>query len=124
MADAPTAASTSSMRALFCFGVLPPFFDLDDATRKQVFDKLVEAYSDLGGRFGIKVLGTIDDDRSMIGPTTGWPWTCYILADVPDQAAVTAVCNILRQFSVGEYRIWRYIKVEARTGRGLFFGNG
>jgi len=125
MADAPTTQGTAStVRVLFCFGVLPPFFELGDVKRKQVFDKLVEAYSDLAGRFGIKVLGTLDDDRSAVGPTFGWPWTCYILAEAPDQAAVTGVCNILRQFSVGEHRIWHYMKVEARTGRSLFFGNG
>ena len=68
----------TSVRVLFCFGVLEPFFELDDGGRKQVFDKLVEAYSDLKGRFGVTVLGTIDDDKFVVGPSTGWPWTCYI----------------------------------------------
>jgi hypothetical protein len=112
----------TSVRALFCFGVLEPFYDLDDATRKQVFDKLLEAYSDLKGRFGVTVLGTLDDDRFVVGPTLGWPWTCYILAEAPDYDSVAKVCDILREFSVGEHRIWRYMKVEARTGRELFFG--
>ena len=117
MADAKT-----SVRVLFCFGVLEPFYDLDDIERKAVFDKLVEAYSDLRGRFGVTVLGTIDDDKFVVGPTLGWPWTCYILADAPDYEAVTKVCNILREFKVGPHLIWRYLKVEARTGRELFFG--
>jgi hypothetical protein len=114
--------TTASIRVLFCFGVLEPFYDLDDAGRKQVFDKLVEAYGDLEGRFGVKVLGTIDDDKFVVGPTLGWPWTCYILADAPSYGAVADVCNILRQFRVGEQLIWRFLKVEARTGRELFFG--
>jgi hypothetical protein len=117
------ADAQKPVRTLFCFGVLPPFYDLDDKDRKLVFDKLVEAYSDLKGRFGITVLGAMDDDRVVVGPTFGWPWTCYILADVPDLDTVARFCNILREFSVGEYRIWRYMKVEARTGRELFFGN-
>jgi hypothetical protein len=112
----------ATILTLFCFGVLPDFFQADTATRKQVFDILVTAYADLRGRFGVKVLGTMDDDRSVVGPTMGWPWTCYILAEVPDQAAVTAVCNILREFKIGESLLWRYLKVEARTGRELFFG--
>lgn len=125
MIDQPDrqGAAPRPIRTLFCFGVLPAFFDLNDDVRKQVFDRLIEAYSDLAGRFGITVLGTLDDDRSMVGPSLGWPWTSYILADAPDHDAVTGVCNILRQFHVGEHRIWRYIRVETRTGRALFFGN-
>ena len=112
----------ASIRVLFCFGVLEPFYELDDSGRKEVFDKLVEAYSDLNGRFGVTVLGTLDDDKFVVGPTLGWPWTCYILADAPDYNSVTKVCNILRQFQAGQHLIWRYMKVEARTGRELFFG--
>ena len=117
MADAP-----KPIRTLFCFGVLPPFYDLDADGRKAVFDKLVEAYDDLAGRFGMTVLGTMDDDRAVVGPSLGWPWTCYILADVPDHDTVYRFCNILREFEVGGDRIWRYMKVEARPGRELFFG--
>jgi hypothetical protein len=108
---------------LFCFGVLPAFYEADAATRKEVFEVLVSSYSNLGERFGVKVLGTMDDDRWVVGPTFGWPWTCYILAEVPNHDAVTAVCNILRDFRVGESLLWKFMKVEARTGRELFFGN-
>lgn len=121
MADVP--GETGNIRALFCFGVLPAFFDLDDVVRKQVFDTLVEGFSALDRRFGVTVLGTLDDDRSMVGPSTAWPWTCYILAEVPDHETIAAVCNILRQYRIGDSRLWRYIRVEARTGRKLFFGN-
>lgn len=124
MADAPAApGDAGKIRALFCFGVLPAFFDLGDTVRKQVFDTLVSGFSSLESRFGATVLGTLDDDRNMVGPSTGWPWTCYILADVPDMDAVAAICNILRQEKIGEDRLWRYIRVEARMGRKLFFGN-
>jgi hypothetical protein len=124
MADAPKApGETGKIRTLFCFGVLPAFFELGDGVRKQVFDALVAGFSSLDSRFGVSVLGTLDDDRSMVGPSTGWPWTCYILADVPGHDTIAAVCNILRQTEVGESRLWRYIRVEARSGRKLFFGN-
>lgn len=109
-------------RALFCFGVMPAFYEVPDATRKLIFDTLIEAYKDLENRFGVKVLGTLDDDRTVVGPATGYPWTCYILADVPNLDAVTNVCNILREFRIGEDRLWKYMKVEARFGRELFFG--
>jgi hypothetical protein len=117
MADQPTP-----VRTLFCFGLLQPFYDIDEATRRKVFETLLEAYADLRGRFGITVLGTLDDDRSVVGPTFTYPWTCYILADAPDHDAVTRFCNILREFRVGEDRLWRFLKIEARTGRELFFG--
>ena len=42
--------------------------------------------------------------------------------DVPDHETITRFGNILREFEVGGYRIWRYMKVEARPGRELFFG--
>jgi hypothetical protein len=82
-----------------------------------------EAFADLRGRFGVQVLGTLDDDQLMVGHSPGWPWTAYILADVPDLAAVSAVCNIVREAPAGEHRLWRYLRIEARVGRRLFFGN-
>ncbi len=110
------------VRALFCFGVLPAFYEAPDTTRRMVFDTLIEAYKDLEQRFGVRVLGTLDDDRTVVGPTLNYPWTCYILAEVADLEAVTNVCNILREFRIGDDRLWKYMKVEARFGRELFFG--
>ncbi|KOG88887.1 iacB, partial [Streptomyces varsoviensis] len=46
----------------------------------------------------------------------------YILADVPDVATAAEVCGIVRETPVGESRLWRYLRVEARLGRPLFFG--
>lgn len=109
-------------RALFCFGVLPAFYEADEKTRKEAFHVILEAYQNLTERFGIKVLGSLDDDRFVVGPTLAYPWTCYILAEIPNIDAVTNFCNILREFKVGDSLLWRYIKVEARIGRDLFFG--
>ena len=69
----------------------------------------------------VRVLGTLDDDEMMVGAADTWPWTCYILAEVPDRGAVAAVCNLLRNTEVGDARLWKYLKVEARLGRPLFF---
>jgi hypothetical protein len=70
------------------------------------------------------VLGTLDDDRLMVGPSPTWPWTCYILADAPGLDAVAGVCDILRSTDLDSgNKLWRYLKIEARVGRPLFFGN-
>lgn len=116
------AAATKSLRTLFCFGVLPAFFEAPADTRKLIFAALQQAYCDLQQRFGITVLGTMDDDRSMVGPSFDWPWTCYILADAPDHEAVWRFCNIVREVTIGDSPLYRYMKVETRVGRELFFG--
>ena len=69
------------------------------------------------------ISGTFDDDELMVGASSTWPWTAYILADAPDLDAVRRVTNILRETPVGSHRLWRYMRVEARIGRPLFFGN-
>jgi hypothetical protein len=81
------------------------------------------AFDDLERRFGVTVLGTLDDDETMVGARTSWPWTCYILAEAPDREAVAAICDQLRETKVDDQtRLWRYLTVEARMGRPLFFG--
>jgi hypothetical protein len=110
------------LRVLFCFGVTQAFFDADADTRSEVGRTIVAAYADLRGRFGIEVLGTMDDDDMQVGACTTYPWTAYILADAPDLEAVRAFTDILREFEVGTDRLWRYMKVDARVGRSLFFG--
>jgi hypothetical protein len=111
------------LRVLFCFGVSQSFFEEDAARVPELAGAIAKAFEDLSGRFGLRVLGTLDDDELTVGPSAGWPWTAYILADAPSLAAVTAVCNVLREAEVGDGRLWRYLRVEARVGRPLFFGN-
>jgi hypothetical protein len=111
------------LRVLFCMGVSQTFFDEEAEHVPGIAAAITEAFGDLRGRFGIEVLGTFDDDRVMVGPSPAWPWTCYILADAPSLDAVVQVCNILREGPVGSHRLWRYLRIEARVGRKLFFGN-
>ena len=113
----------SALRVLFCFGVTQSFFDEDPARVPEIARGITEAFNDLGGRFGVRVLGTMDDDELLVGSSSAWPWTCYILADAPDLETVTRVCNLVRESEAAGSRLWRYLKVEARVGRPLFFGN-
>ena len=113
--------SVSGVRALFAFGLTQDFFSADRARIPLVMEALKQGFADLETRFGVRVLGTLDDDETMIGATETWPWTCYILAEVSDRAAAASVCNLLREIEVGDARLWKYLKIEARIGRPLFF---
>ncbi len=117
------AGEGESLRVLFCIGVSQSFFDAPSAKVPEIVPAIARAFDDLQGRFGIRVLGTMDDDELMVGPSADYPWTAYILADAPSVESVTAVCNLVRETEVGEHRLWRYLRIEARVGRQLFFGN-
>ncbi|MFF2806816.1 hypothetical protein ACFVT2_06465 [Streptomyces sp. NPDC058000] len=121
---APAGGPTSGgpLRTLFCIGVTQDFFAADDALRATVAAAIPPAFDRLGERFGVTVLGTLDDDQLMVGAAPAWPWTSYLLADVPDLDTVAMVCGIVRDTPVGDGRLWRYLRIEARVGRPLFFG--
>ncbi|KAA6222601.1 hypothetical protein CP973_12255 [Streptomyces albofaciens JCM 4342] len=121
-----TAPNTpgAPLRTLFCIGVTQEFFNAGDEERAAVAAAVPPAFDRLADRFGVRVLGTLDDDRLMVGASTAWPWTSYILADVPDLDTVSRVCGIVRDTEAGDggVRLWRYLRIEARVGRPLFFG--
>lgn len=107
------------LRVLFCIGINQNFFDLPTGDTGAVWKATVQMMDEMAAMPGVRVIGDIDDDSHMVGPSDGWPWTCYILADVDTQETVKAVCNLFRTVPVGEYSLWRYAKVEARIGRPL-----
>ncbi|MFC9554887.1 hypothetical protein ACFTWF_29055 [Rhodococcus sp. NPDC056960] len=114
-----TDTQTAPLRVLFCIGINQNFFDLPTGQGGLVwkaFSGMMDAVADTPG---VRVIGDIDDDSHMVGPSEGWPWTCYILADVDTQETVKSVCNLFRTTTVGEYTLWRYAKIEARIGRAL-----
>ena len=123
IASETEARSKDPLRVLFCLGVGQNYSDAPPSTREAVLNALSEAFADLGQRFGVGVLGTLDDDRFRVMPSQGWPWTAYILADVPDLATVTMLCNLIRQTRVEDATLSRYVCMEARVGRRLFFAN-
>lgn len=108
-------------RALFCFGLTQEFFNADNDTRAAVGAAIAAAFDNLEGRFGVKVLGTFDDDLLQCGPTPAFPWISYILADVPDLESAVAITNLVRT-PFRDHRIVKYMRVEARVGHPLFFG--
>ncbi len=112
-----------ALRVLFCFGVTQSFFEAEPSSVPRIAAAITEAFADLGSRFGVRVLGTMDDDELQVGASVVWPWTAYVLADVPDLETVTRVTNLLRETEVEEARLWKYLRVEARVGRPLFFAN-
>ena len=102
------------LRVLFCIGINQNFFDLP----KSGIGAVWTAFSGMMAEM-VSVIGNMDDDSHMVGPSEGWPWTCYILADVDTQETVKAACNLFRTTTVGEHALWRYAKIEARIGRAL-----
>jgi hypothetical protein len=110
---------TAPLRVLFCIGINQNFFDLPTGQGGLVWKAFSGMMDAVAETPGVRVIGDIDDDSHMVGPSDGWPWTCYILADVDTQETVRAVCNLFRTTSVGEYTLWRYAKIEARIGRAL-----
>lgn len=111
--------TTEPIRTLFCIGNNQNFFDLPKAQIGPVWVAISSMLSTLKKMDGVEVIGTFDDDAHMVGPSDGWPWTCYVLADVIDQPTVREVCNLLRTTMIGEYALWKYFKIEARMGREL-----
>jgi hypothetical protein len=112
-----------ALRVLFCFGVTQSFFEAEPSSVPRIAAAITEAFADLGSRFGVRVLGTMDDDELQVGASVVWPWTAYVLADVPDLETVAKVTNLLRETEVEGGRLWKYLRVEARVGRPLFFAN-
>lgn len=108
------------LRVLLCGAVLQGFFDLPADAIGPVWAATGELLRGIRDLPGVTILGTIDDDQTMVGTSpTGWPWTFYVLAEMPDRDTAVAACNLLRTIQVGEYRLWKYMRFEARLGREL-----
>ena len=110
-----------SLRVLFAFGLTQDFFSEERARIPAIMEALKSGFADLDERFGVHVLGTLDDDETMVGAAPTWPWTCYVLAEAKEREAVAAVCGLIRELKADGVPLWKYLKVEARLGRPLFF---
>jgi hypothetical protein len=101
---------------LSCIGVLPEFYAQPAASFERLTAGFFRAFDRLGERFGIRVLGTLDDVWLLMGPSLTYPWTCYILAAAPSYDAVHQVTRPLMEVEVDGDWLWRYAKLEARVG--------
>ena len=111
---------TKKIRTLVCGAVLQGFLDLPSTEIMTVLKATGKMIRTIREMDGVEVIGTMDDDETMVGTSpNGWPWTFYILADVDGREKAIEVCNLFRTTEVGEYRLWRYMRVEARLGREL-----
>jgi hypothetical protein len=108
------------IRALLCIAVTQNFFDLPGSEIGTVWKAVGEMLKGVNSMPGVRLMGTMDDDETMVGTSpSGWPWTCYLLIEASDRQAVVNCCNLFRVTAVGEYRLWKYLRVEARLGRAL-----
>ena len=114
-------SQSKTLRVLFCIGVNQNFFDATPEEAQQVWGAFSRMMNGIAKVPGIRVLGNLDDDRIMVGPSQNWPWTTYVLADARDLDAVTEACNLFRTTVVGDgpYKLWKYMRVESRVGREL-----
>lgn len=113
----------SPLRVLFCLGINQNFFDLPEGgvTTGDVWTAFVALMDSIKALDGIDFIGDIDDDSTMVGPSDSWPWTCYLLADADSHDTVKAACGLIRTIGVGEsdWKLWKFVKIEARIGRAL-----
>ncbi len=115
-----TEANSNPLRVLLCAAVQQNFFDLPAEAIGEVWEATGTMLKGIAALPGVTILGTLDDDETMVGASPqGWPWTFYILAEMPDRETVSAACNLLRTTPVGAYRLWKFMRIEARVGRPL-----
>lgn len=117
-------ATKEPMRVLFCIGVTQNFFDLPADQTGPVWQAYGAMMTSMNEMPGVNILGTMDDDRTMVGSSDASPWTFYIMADVDCYETVVAACNLFRTTMIGNDRLWKYGKIEARVGRGLIIQGG
>ncbi|KOR00511.1 hypothetical protein [Pluralibacter gergoviae] len=114
-------SQANTLRVLFCIGVNQNFFDAPASEAKQVWAAFGVMMKGIEETPGIRVIGNMDDDQLMVGPSSASPWTTYVLADAERLENVAAVCNLFRTTPVGDgaSKLWKYCKIEARVGREL-----
>lgn len=91
--------SQNTLRVLFCIGVNQNFFDATPAEAKQVWGAFGVMMKGMEETPGIRVIGNMDDDQLMVGPSTTAPWTTYVLADADTWKAWrrSATCSAPRR---------------------------
>lgn len=112
---------SAALRVLFCISVNQNFMDATAEEAGDVWQAFSTMMKSMAALPGARIIGTLDDDRSMVGPSGGYPFTCYFMTDMPDYETVVAACDLFRNTPVGDgtYKLWKYCAVETRIGREL-----
>ena len=110
------------LRVIFTFSLTEEFYSADVEHVNAMVEAITGALDDLAGRFGVVPLAGIDEDLVHVGYSSSPGGGLSIIADAPTLDAVIAVCNVLRETPVLEYRLWKYSTVEVRIGRPLLLG--
>src|SRR5699024_9164000 len=86
--------ATEALRTLFCVGNNQNFFDLPKSDIGPVWEATQEFLGSLRDLDGVDVIGTMDDDAHMVGPSDSYPWTFYILLmfETKKQSRKPATC--------------------------------
>ena len=114
------ATLSQPLRVLFCGALRDEYFRAGAEERHKFVEASFSTRNRLLEELDITVLGTLDDDRVRKGASGGWPWTWYILADVPDYDTVQEFMRAYSQTLVDDdVLMWRYVSMEARIGRPL-----
>jgi hypothetical protein len=112
----------NGLRVLLVFGLTQKFFDQPREELPRIGKAIKDTFANLEARFGVKVLGTFDDDLLTVGVTRGYPYISYILAETPSLEAVIGITNLVRT-PYGDGRLAQFLTIDARIGHPLFFGN-
>jgi hypothetical protein len=115
------AEATGDMRVLLCLSATQCYYDETPEGQEKVKAALGEAFGNLEERFGVRVLGGIDDDLLSHGATHLPHYRAYILLDAPDFGSVVKLCEVAKKTAVGPYCLLRYMGIDARIGRPLPF---
>lgn len=114
------AEGKDHLRVMFCGALRDEYFRAGAAEREKFVEASFGTRNRLFQELDIKVLATLDDDRVRKGASDGWPWTWYILADVPDFETVQEFMRTYSQTLVDDdVLMWKYVSMEARIGRPL-----
>ena len=109
------------LRVLLCLAATQNFYDGTDEERAEVKLALRRAFGQLGTRFAVRVLGSIDDDLLSHGASQLPHYRAYILLDADDFETVVELCKVVKEVEAGPHRLWRYVGIDARVGRQLPF---
>ena len=113
------------LRVLFCMGVNQNFMDGTADEMKDVWGAFVSMMQGIARLPGVRVLGNLDDDRIMVGPSVAFPWTTYVLADVPNRLTIEGHTDA-KPFVGGEagYSNWELSADRANASRRELIAGG